>query len=323
MRINLKFLLVFIGLFLLPTALGQEMILPPAEVEFYVQPIYAEPVEDYTGIPKILGLKGDLDYLDIIWNFYYCQKFSPEGNCTLKIPGELGAKCYLNCPNPENDIETNCVDYKVCDYEGSTGKTVCTAKNPKYNFTKENNIVCKFYNPEDPEKHPYVYPNTGKLPSRNFWPIKYELTVSPELKITLGGPTEIKINIMNLGLIPDSYTANLSTTDLNLRIEQHSPKDEISYGKIATAIPKVYFFATGDYWFELLVKSNKNPITCSDNGNCSYLGDAKCASDDGLNKCWKRNEIRIKVGPESLPEFSWTGIIQIMILAVALILIKF
>ena len=270
---------------------------------------------DYTGTSQTLVLYGDEYYLNARWNARYSDG----------IERTIGVKCYLNCPTPGKDIDTNCIDYKnstnYCSYEALTGYGFCTIINPEYLFRDQlNNITCKFYDPTMPEINYFPYPN------RTFYPTYFEIFTTSEGSVTVGTPFILGLNIRSLSLIAGNFTSNVTVQEniggLILAIVKN-PIDQTSvlkYNQIGKINREITFLSAETTHLEVLTKSDVDPTVCFDDEECIDFGpEAKCI--DG--KCWKRNIVTINADRASLPEFGWIGLLQIMILsAVAILLIK-
>jgi len=309
-------------------------VLTSGETNFTVMSIIIFPIEvderegDYGGNPNYsqtlltpqhpLGLRGDTNFLQIKWD----SRWPDE---SLK---NQGVRCYLNCPNPGDNIEVNCVSYDKCEYIGPPGKHSCIIQNPDYLFKEINNITCKFFDPSNPQVYYAPYPN------RSFFIIDYQNLAPSSLSLTLGEPYRFVINIKNLGLIPTSFFVNF--TDIQnpinpvpLFIEgRQTTTEKVSYGKVVSATPQITFFSTGTANFRTDVKSTLEP-TQTYSTSCSVVADCPSNLDlgDGVfclsdNRCWQRKNTSIMAGLKSLSEFDAFGIIQIILLSTILFLLS-
>lgn len=285
--------------------------LNPGETTFDV-PIniipLCDPGDDFTGECQNLALYGDLSYLNVKWNAYYSDNADKP----------IGIDCYLNCPNPDADINTNCVDYKnstnYCSYQGPTGKGFCTIVKPSYLYNKTNNVTCNFYDPSVPEGKYLPYPN------RTFKPIDFDVYSSLGGSVTVGETFVLPVNVRNHGLFVNNFTINVSVlvkSNLVYIENQVNQTDTLRYNKIGRIYPKVTFLSAEKVNFKVLTKPNTDPNTCSKSSDCTYLG----ASVECVNsRCWKMNTVEITADISSLPEFNWTGLLQIIVLSAVVIL---
>ncbi|MEM5802982.1 MAG: hypothetical protein QXO57_03445 [Candidatus Aenigmatarchaeota archaeon] len=321
------FVILIFFIFFPLLALAQT-VLKPGSTNFTIQPIIIEPPEvnetegDYGGNPNYpstlltpqtpLGLQGDVNYLTIKWDARWADNSQRD----------MGVRCYLNCPNPGDNIDVNCASYQKCEYLGPPGKHSCTILNPRYLFKVLNNATCKFYDPSlTVEFLPY--------PQRSFWIIDYENLVPSTLSLTLGEDYNFRINIKNLGLIPTSFFVNFTDIQNPLNIVPviieggQTTTEKVSYGKIAIAMPRVTFLATGTLRFQTDVKSNLEPTA-------TYITACNLATDcpptivrdaDDLcfaNRCWQRSITQVTVGIKSLSEFGFIEAILIILFATIL-----
>lgn len=174
-----------------------------------------------------------------------------------------------------------------------------------------------------------------RVPSVIFWPIKFDVQISGNFNATVGNTFELPIQIKNSGIIVDSYTVNVTPKGPSwylASVERFNKTDNVSYGKIATSLPKVTFRSTvtDRITFDIMVKSNTEPIVNLNTscivgpedtnyvyfGNCSSIG-ATCL--DG--RCWKESSVDIAAGAASLPEFDWFGVVQIILLSAIFLII--
>ncbi len=271
-----------------------------------------DPEDDFTGTCQYLALYGDLSYLDIKWSARYSNDMEKE----------IRVDCYLNCPNPGTDMDTKCADYKnstnYCSYKALTGYGFCTIVKPGYLFKGQiNNVTCNFYDPANPTVNYLPYPN------RTFEPIDFDVYSALNVSVTVGESFALPVNVRNFGLFAGNFTSNTSALVKPYLVSIENPIgliEKLKYNDIGEMYSKVTFLSAEKINLKVLVKSNLDLTTCSVPADCSYLGsDAECIG----SKCWKRTTVEIKSGMLSLPEFNWTGVIQIMIIAsIALILFK-
>lgn len=300
----------FIALiFLLQTASAQA--LQPGNVTFEILGINVTPLcdpdEDFTGTCQYLALYGDLSYLNVKWTTYYADG----------IEREIGVDCYLNCPSPGADIDANCLAYKnstnYCNYKAKVGYGFCTIVKPNYLFKNQlNNVTCKFYDPSRPDIKFLPYLN------RTFYPTRFDIFTTLEGAATVGKAFTLGLNIRNLGLLISNFTSNVSAMLNPYLVVIENPvsqTDQLKYDQIGKLYPKITFLSAEKINFKVLTKSNIDPTSCSDDAGCTYLGTAECID----SRCWEKRIVTISAGKSSLPEFGWTGLIQIMILSAAVI----
>jgi hypothetical protein len=312
----MKILILLFLILFFPLVFAQ-VALQPAEVNFTVTTIILEPLattEDFTGTSQILGLQGDLNYLNIRWNARY---YTEEER-------DIGVWCYLNCPNVSSPIQVNCKDYQNCTYLGPTGEHSCSISFPNYLFTQINNVTCKFYDPENPEIEYLPYPN------RTFYPIKFDLSAEPAT-ITLGEPFTLSINVKSFGLLISNFTVNTSLIPSPeappVIIENPLASTEsIVYGQTGSVFPKITFLATGKATFEIYSKSNIEPVpnfdtSCNLREDCQFF-DLGYGYDCIDQRCWARYELQINAGKKSLSEFEIFGFIQILLITTILLILK-
>ena len=331
----MKYIFAAIAFFILslPISSAQTLVpLQPGETQFFISPIIicptppgcgiAPPVfTDFTETPQYMVLRGDFDHLDIGWDVKYFDNSERD----------IEVLCFLNCPNPGNNINVNCAGLQNCNYLGLTGPRSCTIPNPNYIVNlppgNVNNVTCKFYDPQNKD-------STGKpleylpYPVRTFRPIDYSISVSP-ITTTVGDEFNFPLSVIPLGLIPSTYSFNLTELSLPnvLSIERNlGVSEKLGYGRPGRFSPRVNYLVAKPTTIQNLVTGNADPITCAADGGCSYLGsDARCVIPAaGPGKCWKKLDLQLKSGNASLPEFDIFGFLQILFLSTAvLFLINF
>lgn len=297
-------------MFLVQTVSAQELL--PGETTFEILTInltqLCSPDDDFTGTCQNLALYGDLSYLNIKWNAYFSDG----------IDREIGVECYLNCPNPGENITNNCLAYKIsrnyCSYKSLTGYGICTIVNPNYLFKNQiNNVTCRFYDPSRPNTEYLPYPN------RTFYPTKFDVFTSLNATVTVGESFVLELKIRNLGLIVSNFTSNVSALnkqDLVIIENPITQTGQLKYNQIGKLYPKITFLSAEKINFKVLTKSNIEPVTCSINEDCSYHNPGECVN----GRCWKKNVVEVDASMLSLPEFGWNGLLQIIILSSIVIL---
>ncbi len=263
-----------------------------------------DPEDDFTGTCQYLALYGDLSYLDIKWSARYSNDMEKE----------IRIDCYLNCPNPGTDMDTKCADYKnstnYCSYKALTGYGFCTIVKPGYLFKGQiNNVTCNFYDPSDPTITYTHYPN------RTFEPIDFDVYSALNVGVTVGESFALPVNVRNFGLFAGNFTSNTSALVKPYLVSIENPIgliENLKHNGIGEMYSKVTFLSAEKINLKVLVKSNLDLTTCSVPADCSYLGSgAECIK----SKCWKGITVEIKSGMLSLPEFNWTGLLQIIIIS--------
>jgi hypothetical protein len=320
----MKFIFTAIAFLLLISLAFAQILLPPAETEFNIIPIILTPVTpgqpgspdplgdlpgDFTGTSQTIALRGDFNYLSVRWNANFVDK--SERN--------IGVRCYLNCPNPGDDIDENCKNFQKCEYLGLVGPRSCAIPNPDYIVDlppqETNAVACKFYDPAAPSVEFLPYP------TRTFRPIDFSLSLS-EVTATVGQAFSFPISVIPRGLIAGAYT--FKVTELlqpnALFIERNTGfTEELGYGQPGRFSPRITYLISKPTNIEVLANANSDPIKCNDDTECSYIGDSKCVD----NKCWKKVDVRLNAGKASLPEFDAFGFFQIMMLSSVVLLITF
>jgi len=166
-----------------------------------------------------------------------------------------------------------------------------------------------------------------------FYPVNYKFWTNP-ISISVGNPIDLPIYVQNLGLLSDTYNVTVAYSG------QDANPSRIIIGNSASQIEQLYTYqigrttarlqlisaTSGSITLGIYVMSNNDAIynpssTCTGDSTCkSYLGtDATCFS----GKCVKYTEIIVKTGMASLPEFDWLGLLQILLIASFLVLLKF
>jgi len=267
-----------------------------------------DPKEDFTGECQSLVLYGDQSYLNVKWDAHYKDN----------VEREIGVECYLNCPSPSDDIKTNCAAYEnltnYCSYKSLTGYGFCTIVDPGYLFKGQiNNVTCSFYDPSNPDIQYSPYPN------RTFKPIDFDVYSVFGGSLTVGEPFVLPANVRNFGLFAGNFTSNISALVKPHLIYIENPItmiENLKYNDIVEIYSKVTFLSAEKINLKVLVKSNLDRTTCSGSGDCGYLGSgAECIG----SACWKRTTVEINPRMSSLPEFNWTGLLQIIIISTVVV----
>jgi hypothetical protein len=264
-----------------------------------------DPNDDFTGTCQPLALNGDLSYLNIKWIAFYADG----------IERDIGVECYLNCPNPGKDIDTNCTAYRnstnYCTYTAKTGYGFCTIVNPNYLFKNQiNNVTCKFYDPARTGIKYLPYPN------RTFFSTNFDIFTTKNESVTVGKRITLGLSIRNNGLLITNFTSNVSVGINPQLVMIENPANrtgQLRYNQIGKLNPTIILLSAEKANLIVLTKSDIDPTVCYNDGDCAvnYL----CLE----NKCWSKNIISINAENSSLPDFGLIGFIQIMVLAAGIV----
>jgi hypothetical protein len=165
-----------------------------------------------------------------------------------------------------------------------------------------------------------------------FYPVSYKFWTNP-ISISIGNPIDLPIFVQNLGLLPDTYNVTVAysgqgTNPNIIKIENSQSQTKLLYtNEIDRTTSRLQLISstTGSITLGIYVLSNNdakyNPSsTCINSATCSYLGsDSTCFS----GRCVKYKEIIVKTGMASMPDFGWFGLLQIILIASILVLLKF
>jgi hypothetical protein len=164
-----------------------------------------------------------------------------------------------------------------------------------------------------------------------FYPVKYMLWSSPS-SLSVGTPIDLPIFVENIGLLADTYNItvayspnqiNPSQIDIINSLSQIGRLSTNQIGKSAATL-RLISSTSSSVTLRICAMSlndaNYNPTNTCPPSDCSYLvTDYYCLS----GKCVKCSEIIVKTGMASLPEFDWFGLLQIILIASFLVLLKF
>lgn len=238
-----------------------------------------------------LRFSGDLNSLRIYWNASYLTP----------VVGQIGVRCYLNCnpyttPNACAGVSNNCT------YLGPPGLSVCTILPVVYavSLVTPQNATCIFYNPAQPTVE-YKNPD-GSYPSSAFYPISFNLYLSPNFTVAVGNPVSMAVIVQNLGVFTDNYTqvvraypGNLIALDASTKNTTFGPVTGNSYGNSPQPFASLAKFT-------LLSTSAPVNLIVDINSTVNSTIDAE-------------QVLLIQAGISSLPDFTWTGLLQIIALA--------
>lgn len=180
----------------------------------------------------------------------------------------------------------------------------CSVQYPPYNlapiptspnFAALNNVSCLVY---------YV-PNmlVNSTYSISFSPLAFNATAALG-SLTVGRSVPLRVNIQNNGLMTDQYTVNFTSTSLYIQFSnpntqtdnlQGNPTNESGY--VQTDVTALASMGTGTQ-INIQVNSTVNPA----------IG--------------QQISIQLTAGLASLPDFTFLGIMQILILAALILLAK-
>ena len=297
-------LLLFITLVLVFTPAGYAQFqLLPANFTFTILSIWVFPVRysPYGGnflYPETLmtgehplGLEGHVrDYLNVRWNASY----SDGSRRDIKV------ECYLNTPDQK------CTKTSVAGEEDG-----CTIMFPAYDYTTLNVVICNFSDPINPS----LYNGTV---NRSIQPIAFEVT-APLSSATVGQQFVWEVGVINRGALATNFSVNISSSfpEAVWVSPSSGNTSSVYWGEIAKFYPRMNFLLATDLTLYLFVRP-----TADDQISCPcplipYGTNSACID----NKCWYKLEIPIKVGIASLPEFDLFGLLQIVLLALALFLL--
>jgi hypothetical protein len=278
-----------------------ETVLKPANTTFTVK----QSIQLVAGIQ----LQGNTSYLNVYWNASY-----------IVGSGNIQVKCYMNC-----DPTQTCSRDRNCTYDGAGGIGVCTIINPSYSYDQLNSVYCQFFNPLQPGI-PYVDQSTGKPYYRkDFKPVDFSIWLSP-LTAVVGTPFDLQTNVKNNGLFDDSfnisvsaYPSNLISIDMSAANTTVGPLKGDSYLNVPEtdfSLVKVKVQAVMD-----------NSCICVNVYSTTRTGVLGNFNVDSTN-CDQYNDVnkkcvQVKSKISTLPDFGLLGIIQIILLAAAIVYLKF
>jgi hypothetical protein len=286
-----KMLIVFLALISLFPLVEAQTTLKPGQTTFSVQSILVSAIQ----------LQGNPSYLNIYWNATY-----------IGGAGNIKTICYLNC-NPK---AADCSSAQNCSYTGPTGSAVCTIINPLYKYYEDNLAVCKFFNPAFPTTPYEPYPN------KTFRPVAFNVWLS-SATVVIGTPLDLQANVKNIGLFDDSYNVTVSTPTPNiLWIDPQTAQTFVGplKGDSYLSIPETGFSSAG---LTVLTDDPCVCVTANSTARADVLGNYNMNVDcsDPAKPYLKCIKIKSKLA--SLPDFGLLGIIQIILLAAAVALLKF
>jgi len=278
--------IIFFNLLFSPSISSAQVVINPGSTTFSTAIIIYQ-------APQV---SGDLNSLIVYWSSYF---ISEEG---YLLPSSIGVKCYLNC-NPITDSQ-QCNGQQNCTYLGPEGYGACRISPVQYVYplSLPENMTCLFYNPSYPSVQ---YKNTdGTYPNTTFYPVNFNLFVSPNITVDVGDQLEMQIVLQNIGMIQDRYVYNITAYPSNLvawdqrtRNATVGPLVGNSYGNVPQSETSVA---------KMRILSTISPITLLVN-----------ASSLTNNTIFYTRTVQVRAGVSSLPDFDWTGILQIVVVATA------
>ncbi len=228
--------------------------------------------------------------LNVFWEAYYY----PSSNSNLI------ATCYLNCPAPP------CTAYKSCSltYPGLEGEKSCSITEPDYHMTPgtlspdsastvTNLVNCVFTD---------TIRGRDTWQSLNFYPLAFYLNVPSAVSMTVGDQTPLEIEVKNLGILTDSYSFDLSSTEPTLL--------QVSRGQ--STISNVPADNMDSKTADMFLLSTQQIVEAELAFSSMTAPEIKITPD---------KRIRVGGGMKSLPDFGLLGIVQIIAIA-ALLLFK-
>ena len=304
MRSRLAALFIFIALMVATPAALADTKLGNGTANFTVIPYVLSDIPlnggDYCGNPASpqtlnfkLGLSGDKNTLDVRWDAK-----DPSG----VIGRQIGVDCYLNCPATSNP-KINCINYQSCSYgPGQTGPGHCDFNGPRYNYTADNVVMCRFYDPILPLLDLVVQ-------NRTFKTVDYT-TSTPPITVTVGSPATLPIDVKSYGLLGGYYTNNFTALQRQQQVVVSSGLANTSSatcGQVVRTFPTLNFLSATNIPFATLVHDSVDPTSCSSDVQCNYLSGGSFNSQCVAGQCWKRADLNINAGVASLPDFNIYG----------------
>ncbi|MEM5797762.1 MAG: CARDB domain-containing protein [Candidatus Aenigmatarchaeota archaeon] len=240
------------------------------------------------GAPHIsfFEFSGDTSSFNVRWEAFY----PTNPNRDMKVKCSLWNSRDGDC-DPERQLcegvtGKTCRPYDALQGTDSIKRGGCVVDSPVYAFQAENKIYCVFYDPSNS--------NLKTVINHDFKPIDFDVRSAGKIIATVGAPVDLKIDVVNKGLLPDSYRITLSASNPNTISFTPSITNSrvISSQAVDSAIFSVVSLVDQTNEITVNVKSN----TCSD-----------CPP--------KEITINLQPGLLTLPEFSIFGFLQIIAIA--------
>lgn len=175
----------------------------------------------------------------------------------------------------------------------------CVVINPQYDFYNLNNVSCLVYLVSDMK--------TNTTFNTSFYPVAFIANTSlSSLSMTVGSQIQLRINVQNIGLFTDNYTVNIT-----------SPASYVYVSNPLSATGVVI----GDPFDQSAFTSTSIAALAAPNQNQQITLFALINSTT-YPKIGQVIPIVLKTGFASLADFTILGIIQIIILAALILLLK-
>ena len=299
--------------FLLSFQIAESQVtLLPSTINFTVTTIELYLVDDYTNGKQYIGLFGNKERIDVLWN----AKYNPE------MLDPINVTCWLNCRN-NTDI-TQCYGLQNCSFQGKTGATACTIFNPIYNYSSINTITCRFSNPNYPELEYRLV--DGTYPRRVFYPIRYSVAVS-EGTYLVGKEMPFPITFVSYSFLKGNYTALLHLTQQSFIVidNTYNTTSTLGYSRTDTVYPKItVIYASGKTNLYINTTASELP-SCNSDRDCPLKeaviqgipNEVRCIE----NKCQYIFITEIGSAYLSLPEYGVNELILIVFSAIFIFLL--
>jgi len=305
----MKKLLILIAFLLFFQIAESQVTLLPSTINFTVITIELYPVDDYTNGKQYIGLFGNKERIDILWN----ARYNPE------ILDPINVTCWLNCRN-NTDI-TQCYGLQNCSFQGKTGAAACTIFNPKYNYSSINGIICIFSNPNYPQLEYRLV--DGTYPRRVFYPVRYSVSAVGGTYL-VGKEIPLPITFVSYSFLKGNYSALLHLSQQSYIVidNTHNTTNVLGYSQSDTVYPRVtVIYAGGKTTLYINTTANELP-SCNSNVDCppkeaiiqGTPHEVSCVQ----NKCQYIFVTEIGSAYLSLPEYGRNELILIFLSAVFL-----
>jgi len=301
-----KFLILIA--FLLFFQIGESQVtLLPSTINFTVITIELHLVDDYTNGKQYIGLFGNKERIDVLWN----AKYNPE------MLDPINITCWLNCRS-NTDI-TQCYGLQNCSFQGKTGAAACTIFNPKYNYSSINSITCRFSNPNHPQLEYRLV--DGTYPRRVFYPIRYSVSAGSGTYL-VGKEIPFPITFLSYSFLKGNYTALLHLSQQSFIVidNAYNTTNVLDYSQLDTVYPKVtVIYVSGKASLYINTTANELP-SCNSDEDCPLKeaiiqgtpNEVRCVE----NKCQYIFVVEIGSAYLSLPEYGMNELILIVFLAI-------
>lgn len=231
-----------------------------------------------------IGISGDLKNLNVIWNASFLGGSAESVNIT----------CWLNCDPKISE----CINAQSC--QGFWLKGSCTIFNPRYNSTLEceengcvaglDKVICRISDSK--------FPIIGDWAELTFRYLAFDLFLVPEGIFSVGKKT-LPIYVINKGLLKDSYNLSaLSLTPNIANIYLEKSIENLVHKKTGITTAELSILFEGSAIIQVIANSTTN------------------------SSIYRTNEITIRIGRVSLPDFDLMSLPQIILITI-LILIAF